>query len=26
MAVSPRLKGWIDDDEYPQSRRLSLED
>ena len=24
--VSPRLKGWIDDDEYPQSRWLSLED
>jgi oligopeptide transport system substrate-binding protein len=23
--VTPRLKGWVDDDEYPQSRWLSLE-
>jgi ABC-type oligopeptide transport system substrate-binding subunit len=26
MAVGPHLRGWIDDDEYPQSRWLSLED
>ena len=26
MAVSSRLKGWVDDDEYPPSRWLSLED
>ena len=25
-AVSPRLNGWVDDDEYPQSRWLSIED
>lgn len=26
MLVSPRLAGWVDDDEYPQSRWLSLKD
>ena len=26
MVVSPHLKGWVDDDEYPQSRWLSLGD
>ncbi|HEV2676231.1 MAG TPA: peptide ABC transporter substrate-binding protein [Aliidongia sp.] len=26
MAVGPHLKGWVDDDEYPESRWLSLED
>jgi oligopeptide transport system substrate-binding protein len=26
MVVSPRLKGWVDDEEYPPSRWLSLED
>ncbi|GGF08986.1 peptide ABC transporter substrate-binding protein [Aliidongia dinghuensis] len=26
MAVNPRLEGWVDDEQYPQSRWLSLKD
>jgi oligopeptide transport system substrate-binding protein len=26
MVVNPKLKGWVDDDQYPQSRWLSFED